>query len=228
MNFEIVCSHCGASSSSAVGVCPYCKSVMVSEEEKENPSITKIKNYYSEGNLNQSLLLADQLASSKPEMLTNANFVLLYVQILLEADAPSGKIKSILLHALNDNPAHPQLLEYIELAECESNLSHEKDDAGEIGLANIIRRSPGNVHALFILGAHLFWIEKDTQRALRYLEQCVRQRPNFVRAKACLAAVYKDLNMIDYAARLMKECAAQTTNKSTKEFFRNFAKAKSD
>lgn len=225
MSFDIVCSHCGASSSSVVGVCPYCKTVMMSEEDKQNPSIPKIKKFYSEGKTDQALLLADDLVKQKKEILSNANFAVLYVQILIEVDAPSGMIKSALIRALNASPQHPQLLEYMEVAECEANLSHEQDDAGEIGLANVIRRSPGNVHALFILGAHLFWIEKDAQRALRYLEQCVRQRPVFIRAKACLAAVYKDLKMNEHAARLLHECALQSSNKKDKAFFKDFAQS---
>ena len=33
MNFEIICSNCGAPSSPTIGVCPYCKAVMTTEDE---------------------------------------------------------------------------------------------------------------------------------------------------------------------------------------------------
>lgn len=225
MNFDIICSNCGAPSSPTVGVCPFCKAVMTTEDDKQHPSISKIKTLFNDGKIDQALSLVNNMAVQKPESLKSANFALLYVQTLIEVDAPSAKIKSILIQALNEHPNHPQLLEYLEVAEAEANLSHDKDDIGETELANIIRRSPENVHALFLLGAHLFWIEKDSQRALRYLEKCVRLRPNFIRAKACLAAVYKDLNMHDFAARLLTDCATKTSDKWAKEFFKNFAKA---
>lgn len=223
MNFDIVCANCGALSSPAIGVCPYCKSVMTTEVEKKTPAIGSIKKSFNDGQLEKALSLAKALETQKPDSLENKDFVLLYTQILLEAEGPSTKIKSLLNKALVDNPSDPQLLEYLEVAEAESDLSREKDDAGETVLTDIIRRSPKNVHALFLLGSHLFWVKKDAQRALRYLEQCVRIRPNFFRAKACLAAVYKALKMDDLAVRFCIECASKTSDPKMKEFFTEFA-----
>ena len=225
MSFEIICSNCGAPSSPTIGVCPYCKAIMTTEAEKKSPAIVNIKKAFNEGNLEQALSLAKALEMQKPESLTNVEFVLLYTQILIEVDGPSSKTKSILNQALIDNSSDTRLSDYLEIVEAESNLSHEKDDAGEIALTNIIRRSPENVHALFLLGSHLFWVEKDSQRALRLLEQCVRLRPNFIKAKACLAAVYKDLGRNDFAARLFNECAAKTSDGKIKEIFTDLANA---
>lgn len=223
MSFDIICANCGAPSSPAIGVCPYCKSVMTTEAEKETPAIANIKKFFNDGQLERALPLAKALETQKPDSLKSKEFVLLYTQILLEAEGPSTKIKSLLNQALIDNPSDPQLLEYLEVAEAESNLSREKDDVGEIVLTDIIRRSPENIHALFLLGSHLFWVKKDAQRALRYLEQCVRIRPNFFRAKVCLAAVYKALKMDDLAVRFCNECASKASDPKMKEFFTEFA-----
>ena len=226
MNFEIACSNCGAVSSPVVGICPFCKSVMVpADGAKQTASIPQIQSLYDEGKLDQALSLAATLEKKDPVSLENANFVLLYIKTLIEVDAPSSKTKSLLNQALVTNPSHPDLLEYLEVVEAESNLSRESGDDSEISLANIIRRSPKNVHALFLLGSHLFWVEKNPQRALRYLEACVRFRPSFIRAKACLAAVYKELNMADIATRLMDDCASKVSDSSTKQFFKNFVKS---
>ncbi|PIP20506.1 MAG: hypothetical protein COX40_04365 [Candidatus Omnitrophica bacterium CG23_combo_of_CG06-09_8_20_14_all_40_11] len=196
---------------------------MTTEVEKKTPAIANIKKSFNEGRLNQALSLAKALETQKPDSLKSKEFILLYTQILLEADGPSTKIKSLLNQALVDNPSDQQLLEYLEVAEAESNLSRDKDDAGEIVLTDLIRRSPENVHALFILGRHLFWVKKDAQRALRYLEQSVRLRPNFFRAKACLAAVYKALRMDDLAVRFCNECASKASDPEMKKFFTDFA-----
>ncbi len=223
MSFDIICANCGAPSSPAIGVCPYCKSVMTTAEEKSNPAIGNIKEFFNDGQLEKALSLARTLETQRPDSLKSKEFILLYVQILIEAEGPSTKIKSLLNQALIDNPSDPQLLEYLEVAEAESNLSREKNDAGEIALANIIRRSPENVQALFLLGSHLFWVEKDAQRALRYLEQCVRLSPNFFKANACLAAVYKTLKMDDIATRFCNECASKATDPQVKKLFTDFA-----
>lgn len=227
MNFETICQNCGALSSPAVGVCPYCKSIMVTdaEEEKQTPSISKIRSLLNEGDVDQALVLAQTLEAQKPDVAKNAGFALLYAQILIEVDASSSKIRSVLNHATVENPSDARLSEYLEIVEADSNLSHEKDDAGEVALANVIRRSPENAHALFLLGSHLLWVENDTQRSLAYLERCVRLRPNFFRAKACLAVIYKKLGLNGNAERLLNECAAKTSGQGMKDFLRNFAKS---
>ena len=227
MNFETICQNCGASSSPAVGVCPYCKSVMVkdAEEEKQIPSISKIRSLFNEGDVDQALVLAQTLETQKPDAAKNAGFALLYVQILIEVDAPSSKVRSVLNRAIVENPSDARLVEYLEIVEADSNLSHEKDDAGEVALANVIRRSPDNAHALFLLGSHLFWVEHDTQRSLSSLQRCVQLRPNFLRAKACLGALYKTLNLDHHAERLLNECAAKTSDQGMKGFFKDFAKS---
>jgi len=227
MNFETICQNCGALSSPAVGVCPYCKSVMVkdTEEEKQTPAISKIRSLFDEGDIDQALVLAQTLETQKPDAAKGAEFALLYAQILIEVDGPSSKIKSVLNRAIVENPSDDRLLEYLEIIEADSNLSQEKNDAGEVALVNVVRRSPDNAHALFLLGSHLFWVENDTQRSLTHLERCVQLRPNFLRAKACLAAVYKKLGLNGNAERLLSECAVKTSDRSTKEFFRNFAKS---
>lgn len=193
MNFDIVCKNCGAPSSPDIGVCPYCKTVMAEESEKKTPIIANIKKYFDDGNMDRALELARALEAKKPDSIKNKEFVLLYVKILIEVAAPSTKIKSLLLNALIENPSDPQLLEYLEVIEAESNVSRHKNDAGETTLLNIVRRNPENVHALFLLGRHLFWTENDPYGALRYMEQCVKLRPNFSKAKNCLEAIYKSL-----------------------------------
>lgn len=223
MNFDIVCPNCGAPSSPAVGVCPFCKSILTGKTRRLSPSFTKVKGLYEEGKIEDALLLAKITETEKPELLKNTNFVLLYVQILLEIDGPSSKMKSLLTQALLENQDDSTLTEYLEIVEAKSNLSHEKNDLGEQALASIVRRSPKNPHALFLLGSHLFWVERDTQRALKYLEQCVNIRPTFLRAVACLAAVYKELNLSNNAARLLKKCAALSSSPQVKQFFRDLS-----
>ncbi|HAH21049.1 MAG TPA: hypothetical protein DCL49_09130 [Candidatus Omnitrophica bacterium] len=225
MSFDIVCAHCGASSSPIMGVCPYCKAVMTTGTEKKIPAIVDIKKFLNDGQLEQALLLARALETKKPESLKNKEFAVLYAQILIEANGPSTRIKSLLNQSLIDNPSDPQLLEYLEVTEAESNLSRDKYDAGETALVNIIRRSPENADALYLLGRHLFWRKKDAQRALSYLEQCVRIRPNLFKAKACLATVYKALKMDDIAVMFCNECASKTSDPEMKSFFTDLANA---
>lgn len=226
MSFNIICDSCGAPSSSEIGICPYCKSVMASKAGKSAPTVARIKKCFDDGHIEQALSLAADIEAQKPDLLKDKEFVLLYARILFEAEGPSTKIKSLLNHALFEHPSDPLLLEYLEVAEAESNLSRERNDAGETALINIVRRSPHNYCALFLLGRHLFWVERDAERALIYLEQCVRIRPNFLRAAGCLVAVYKALNMNDSAAGFCADRASKTADPKKKQLFAELAKAK--
>lgn len=223
MNFDIICKNCGAPSSPATGICPFCKAVMTSKEIKATPSFSKVRSLYNEGDIEDALALAKALEDKKPDLLSNVDFVLLYVQVLLETDGPSSKMKSLLSRALLDNPDDPRIAEYLEIIEAKSCLSHEKNDAGEQMLSNIIRRSPENAHALFLLGSHLFWVENETQQSLRYLEKCVSIRPRFLKAIACLAALYKKLNLDDNAARLLIKCSSLSSSPHVKRYFKDLS-----
>ena len=191
MSFDAICSNCGAPSSPSVGICPFCKSVMTNKKSQDTPTITKIRELYDKGDMEKALVLARQAEKEKPKLLENASFVLLYVQILIETDGPSSKIRSLLTQAYLKEGENSQLSEYREIIEAKNNLSHVKNDIGEQALVNIIRRSPKNPHALFLLGSHLCWIENEYARAIQLLERCVVLRPNWLQANGCLAALYK-------------------------------------
>ena len=224
MSFDIICINCGAPSAPSVGVCPFCKAILTSKNPKSDaPTITKINKFFNDGKIGNALSLVTAAEKSKPALLKSARFTLLYVKILLEVDGPSSKIKGLLSHALLEHPEDPSLIEYMEVVDARSNLSREKNDIGEVELANIIRRSPKNIHALFLLGSHLFWVEKETQRSLLCLEKCHRLRPNFLRASACLGSLYKHLGLNTQANRLFRKCASLETNKEMKDYFKKLA-----
>ncbi|NQZ02428.1 MAG: hypothetical protein HRT45_17355 [Bdellovibrionales bacterium] len=225
MSFDIICNNCGAPSNPSTGVCPFCKSVMVSSKpSKESATVTRIRELYSKGKVDKALQMIRSAEEHKPKLLDNANFVILYVQILIEVDGPSSKTKSLIARCLLEQPDHAGLLEYLEIVDAESKLTKGLDDAGELELANVIRRSPKNVHALFLLGSHLFWVEKEQQRSVKLLERAYKQRPNFLRCTACLAALYVELGYPQFAKKLFRHCASLDSNKEMKKFFTNLVK----
>jgi tetratricopeptide (TPR) repeat protein len=191
--------------------------------DESSTTLTNISKFYQYGKLEQALLSASTTEKKKPGLLKNPKFALLYTKILLETDGPSSKIRSVLTQALLENPGDPALMEYMEVVEARSHLSREKNDVGEVQLTNLIRRSPKNVHALFLLGSHLFWVEGETQRPLRYLEQAYRLRPQFLRSTACLAALYRKLEQPVQSKRLFRECVALESSSEMKAYFKSLS-----
>ena len=223
MSFPIICLSCGAPSAPSVGICPFCKSVQsVKKVSPTDATLNSIGRLYVDGKLDQVLVLTRAAEKSNAKLLKNPKFALLYAKILIEADGPSSKIRSLLAHALLDDPENQDCIEYMEVIEAKSNFSREISDLGELALQNIIRRSPKNVHALFLLGSHLFWVQGETQKSLLYLEQCVRLRPNFLRALACLGAIYKKVGQ-QQATRVFKRCAVLENNNEMKAYFQKLA-----
>ena len=220
MSFDTICSNCGAPSSPSVGVCPFCKSVMTNKKGQDAPTITKIRELYDKGDIEKALVLVRQAEKEKPKLLENTSFTLLYVQILIESDGPSSKARSLLTQAYLRDAENAQLSEYREIIEAKNNLSHVKNDLGEQALVNIIRRSPKNPHALFLLGSHLCWVESEYARAIQLLERCVVLRPNWLQANGCLAALYSKLDNSTLAQKYIRKCISLAKDANTKEYFK--------
>ncbi|MSP19165.1 MAG: hypothetical protein EXR74_06295 [Bdellovibrionales bacterium] len=122
-------------------------------------------------------------------------------------------------------PENVDVIDYMEIVEARNNLKKGLNDIGEIALKNLLRRSPKNIHAHFILGTHLFWKDSESTMAIPHLETCVRLHPNFLRAWGCLGAIYKKMGNAQLAQMAFQKCAAIETNQSMKEFFEKQAKA---
>jgi len=223
MSFETVCSGCGAPSSPSVGVCPFCKCIMTNKKSKDAPTISKIRELFDAGDIEKSLLLARQAEEKNPKLLDNAAFLLLYIQILIEADAPSSKVRALLTQSYLKDVENAQLSEYREILEAKNNLSHEKNDIGEQALENIIRRSPKNAHALFLLGSHLCWVENEYARAIQLLERCVVLRPNWLKANGCLTALYSKTDNEVLTQKYIRRCVTLSKDARTKAYFKSLA-----
>jgi len=219
MSFSLQCQGCGASSGPSVGVCPYCKTVLSTKKGAENPSVKAMRDLYEKGDLAQALALGSVAEKEKPKLLESPAFVLLFAQILLEAEAPSSKIRALLQRALMEHPGEAALQEYLEIVNAKVDLSHDKADPGEVALKNLLQRSPGNPHAAFMLGSHLFWVEQDSRAGLVYLERAVKNRPNFLRALACLGALYGSIGAEAQAKKLFQRCVALEKNPEMKKYF---------
>ncbi len=224
MSFDLVCKSCGATSGPSVGICPYCKCVMASLDTEENPSLKAVRAAFQEGRVEQALVLGKELEKAKPALRKNASFALLMAQILLEAEAPSSQIRALLVEAMMEDEGNTTLLDFLDIVQAKGLLGHEARDAGEMLLGTVIRRSPENAHAHFLLGAHLFWIEKQPGKALKHLEEAVKLRPAFLRAQACLGALYQTLKNPALAAKCFRKCKELERSSGMKKYFDDLIK----
>lgn len=219
MSFDLVCKSCGASSGPSVGVCPYCKSVMTSAGEDENPTLKAVRKAFQEGKLDHALVLGKELEKAKPALRKDASFALLMAQILIEAEAPSSHVRALLMEAILEGGENAALQDYLDIVQAKGLLGHEAQDAGEVLLGAVLRRSPENVHAHFLLGSHLFWVEKQPGKALKHLEAAVKSRPVFLRAVACLGALYQTLGNAALAAKCFRKCKELESAPAMKKYF---------
>jgi len=122
-------------------------------------------------------------------------------------------------------PENTELTDYLEIVEAKNNLKKGLNDTGEMMLKNLLRRSPNNLHAHFILGTHLFWADNESTMVIPHLETCVRLHPNFLRAWGCLGAIYKKMGNGQLAQMAFQKYVTIETNQGMKEFFEKQAKA---
>jgi tetratricopeptide (TPR) repeat protein len=219
MSFEVVCSGCGATSGPSVGICPFCKTVMISSHDKNFLQESSVLKHYDNGRLDFALSLANKMYKDDGESKKDVLFLLLYAKILIDTEAPTSQVRTILSEAHLVDPAQVEVLDYIELMQAKMQLKKELNDAGEMMIKNIIRRSPDNIHAHFILGSHLFWTEGELRLAIPHLETCVRLKPNYLRAWGCLAAIYKKMGNKQLAQRAFIKCAELETESKMKAYF---------
>lgn len=220
MSFEIICDNCGAPSGPSTGICPFCKSVLVSKKSTASPSLSAVRKAYSNGELASALDLFDQGLKNDPKLEKHLDFLLLGVKILIEAEGPSSKIRSLINKCLLQKPNHPEALDYLQIIDARQNLSGKLDEDGVKTLHNLIRRSPNNVHALFFLGAHSYWTLNEPMSAIQYLEKCVNLQPTFLRAWGCLAAIYEKIQNPQLAHRAYRQCFTLEKNPTMKAFFK--------
>ncbi len=225
MSFTVICSGCGAPSSPSVGICPFCKTVMASSGGEDKQSLDVLIKLYADGKLERALSLGNAMYKEKPQLKKDLLFVLTFVKVLLDSEAPSSRIRSLLAEAHLANPESTDLADYLEILDAKNNLKKGLNDAGEVTLKNLLRRSPNNVHARFILGAHLFWSDSESAMAIPHLETCVRLHPNFLRAWGCLGAIYKKMGNPQLAEMAFQKCVELETDQNWKEFFQKQAKA---
>lgn len=219
MSFEVVCEACGALSGPSVGVCPFCKTVL-SRPHSEITGQDSLLEMYNNGKLDISLNLASKIFQENPKARKDLSFLLLYVKILLESEGPNSLINSLLTEGLLADPKNQELLDYFEIMQARQNLKKGLNDPGEIMLKNLLRRSPDNVHAHFLLGTHLFWADNSPTTATYYLERCVKFAPNFLRAWGCLALVYKAIGNLQLSQSALRKCIELESNPNMKHFFK--------
>lgn len=225
MSFDLICSSCGAPSGPSVGVCPFCKSVMAgSSTKKISPAYSKLLKLYNEGDLETSLHYVQEIQKTPEKHESDPDLLLLCSKILIESEGPNGKTRTLLGSALLVAPDNAEIIDYLEIIQARFSFSSESYKHGKETLAKVLQRSPNNPHALFLMGSHLFWREKNHMAAIPHLEKCVRVRPHFLRAWACLATIAQDLGNPQLAENALLKCVKLEKNPHMRSFFEGLLK----
>lgn len=221
MSFDLICSSCGASSGPSVGVCPFCKSLMVSEDptNPKSPAYKNLVKLYNEGKLETALYYVQEILKQEEKYSDDAQLLLISAKILFETEGPNGKTRALLGKALLLEPDNHEIIDYLDIIQARFDLASGSENVGKESLLKLLRRLPENPHVLFMVGSHLYWREKNCYGAIPYLEKCVRVRPVFLRAWACLAAIAKELGNAPLAESALQHCISIESNAPMKKFF---------
>ncbi len=222
MSFEIVCPNCGAPSVSSVGICPYCKTVLATKQDKgtDGHLISSLKKKYREGRLGFVLNSCATILKEKPKQNENVNFLLFYIKVLMESDAPSTKVRTLLSKVFLIEPENIEAMNFLDLLEAKELFTDQRDDPGEVKIKKLLKRSPKNALAHFTLGTHYYWVEKDSVYAMIHLKKCVKYNPYFGRAWACLSVLYKDIGEITLAKETLKKALELEPDPTMKRILR--------
>ena len=222
MSFETVCNQCGATGGPSVGLCPYCKSLMTDSSltKSESPAYSNLAQLYQDGQIEKALFYVQEVLRSREKFEEDPAMLLLCSKILIESEGPTGRTRALLGTALMNDPKNREINDYLDITEARIALSAQNCQEGIEILEKVLQQSPENPHALFTLGAHYFWHDQNCYSALPYLEKCLRVRPQFLRAWACMATIAKQLGNPQLASSALQKCIALENNASMKNFFR--------
>lgn len=221
MSFQSVCDSCGAPSAPSIGICPYCKSVMVSSNAAKSPlneSTSVLREIYDSGEIEDALALTMRMLPD-PELQKDVEFLVLATKIMIESEAPIGKMNATINQAFRLQPRHPVVLEYLAILDAKSRVESGLQEQAEKKLLEILKASPKNPHANFMLGGIYFWERNSPEHAIGSLEMCVRERPQFLRAWGCLGALYRSLGRNDLAAAAFRKCLDIEKDHSMRDYF---------
>lgn len=184
MSFDIFCPNCGAPSNPSVGVCPYCKTSIdnPNKKDKDGHLLNHLKKKYKEGDYAFVLRNADQLIHSKPKLKENVNFLMVYIEALIESDGPPSKIKTLLSHLFLKDPTNSKALAINEIMDAKAYLSNQRNDAGEKQIQAALKLYPDLAYGHFLLGSHIYHMDGEPHSAMIHLEKAIKIHPCFTRA----------------------------------------------
>jgi hypothetical protein len=227
MSFELICPKCGAHSGPSIGICPYCKTHLSTGSSAAGPAtppgFAAIRKAFEDGALDQALALTRSAATTLPELVKNRDFAILSVRILIETEATTAQIRSVLTPLLLQNPDDAEADAYLKIVDARSNFTSNggpsPSDESERTLRTVIAKYPDLDLAHFILGAHLFWTRHETVESARHLETAVKLRPNFLRAWGCLGAIYRAIGNGPLATKAFTNCLRLEHEPSMRKYF---------
>lgn len=221
MSFELICHSCGAPSGPAVGICPFCKSVLSPESKKKySPALRRLRTLFDEGKLEQAALLAREATRSSDEKISgNAQILSICAQILFEVEAPTAELNSILAKASLLEPDDRGIQDLMNLVQAKVAINYRNSQEGKLLINNILKHQPNHPHALFLLATYVNSKESNPVLAMVYLEKALRARPNFLKAWACLAGIASRVGNSHVAEKALLKALSLETNASMKLYF---------
>jgi tetratricopeptide (TPR) repeat protein len=219
MSFETRCPKCGAPSSPSTGTCPFCHEVFTSSSRNTNISLANLLSKYDSGDLPAALSSSTLLEKQSPELLTDADFLLAYLKILIDTDGPTYKMQNLVTNGLKQNKMKSEFVLFSEIVDAIECLHGGLFQDAEAKLQHVLSLSPEQPQALFLYGTHLFYNRQNLQEAINYLEKCVQISPKFIRAWGCLGVIYESLKNKPLATRAYQKCLEFEKEPTMNKFF---------
>jgi len=224
------CENCGAPRAAGASACPFCHSHFAAADDagasvhaELQPHLTQLKEHYSRGKIEEARVLCVLLSKRRTVVEKSGDFLLLQLKILIETEGSVGQMRGV-VNVISTLGAAPKEAEpYRQLVEAKEWLDAGAKKEGEALFRQVLSRNPNNPHALFLLGSYLYWEKADPESAARTLERCISSRSVFLRAWACLGAVYVTLGQSDNAKRAFSKCLEFETQPAMIRYFQNLA-----
>ncbi|MCB0377947.1 MAG: hypothetical protein KDD33_05595 [Bdellovibrionales bacterium] len=150
----------------------------------------QLKSLFASGEWSTCEDLIDLIISEQHDLIEDPQLFLLGAQVEFFKSEDIQKCCPWVKQAALNDPAHPEVIEWVRLLEAYQWLSEGDYQRGQRALQTLTYASVVESEARFILAHHLFWKNIDGARAIDLLEEVVLDHPNMNKAWACLGFAY--------------------------------------
>lgn len=191
--------------------------VFVRNHKSPDHLIEQLQTLYYLGHVEEFLHLADCVLEVQNPLVGESSFFETYAKALVEIQGFSTETHCAVNQAMMLNAQSVPAMKLHTLCLWKEMLKDGLYSEVETTIEAHLVKEPQDLLAAYLLAHHLFWKNRNEERAIELLESIVERRPSFLKAWLDLGMAYKKSRKSEKAQNAFKTCLDLDTNEQNCE-----------